>query len=89
MCHGKQKFDCPECEMILNTADAVESPLQQEAQDGACVIKVDVLQLEKGNFYRLVGDGGCSYSEHSGRRVWSLRGWRCVPPEFVHLSRPG
>ena len=25
MSHGKQKFDCPECEIILNTADAVES----------------------------------------------------------------
>ena len=25
VCHGKQKIDCPKCEMILNTANAVES----------------------------------------------------------------
>ena len=51
VCHGKQEFECPECGIVLNTADAVQS-LQQGAQAEACAVKRDVLPLEKGNVYK-------------------------------------
>ena len=51
LCHTKREFDCPECGMVLNTDNPVQS--QHGAQDLAFAVMGDVLQLEEGF-------GGCS-----------------------------